>query len=406
MQLVEQHVIGKSHPFFDEIDREAFASKNLYNLVNYEIRQHFFATGEWLRYEQLASLLKSTEAYKSLPAKVSQWVIKLLDKNWTSFFAAHREYKENPSKFLGRPALPKYKDKKGGRNILVYTVQALSRPLLRIGQLRMSGLSFILRSKQKGETIDQVRIVPKKTHYVIEVVYSVQEKQAVVDTSAGSVPLYAGIDIGLDNLAVIASNKQGFQPLVVNGCPLKSINQFYNKRKAELQSLLGSSQATSHRIDRLTDKHNRKINHYLHVASRQIIDTVVKEGIGTLVIGKNEQWKQNIEIGKRNNQNFVSIPHARFIDMLTYKAQLVGIKVILTEESYTSKTSFLDNEPIQKHETYLGKRVMRGLFRTAKNIFINADLNAAYNIIRKVAPSAFAKGVEGVVVRPLPLGTN
>lgn len=126
---------------------------------------------------------------------------------------------------------------------------------------------------------------------------------------------------------------------------------------------------------------------------------LVNEGIGTLVIGKNPEWKQEVNMGSRNNQNFVQIPHARFIQMLSYKAQLVGIRVLITEESYTSKCSFLDSEPIGKHERYMGKRVKRGLFRSAMGHYINADVNGAYNIIRKVAPKIF-KGVEGIVVHP------
>ena len=139
----------------------------------------------------------------------------------------------------------------------------------------------------------------------------------------------------------------------------------------------------------------------MHVASFNIIDHLVKEQIGTLVIGKNKNWKQEINIGSRNNQNFVSIPHARFVDMLKYKAELQGIQVYTTKEGYTSKCSFLDLEPIEKHETYVGQRIKRGLFRSKEGILINADINGSCNIIRKVAPNAFADGVEGAVVRPL-----
>ena len=154
-------------------------------------------------------------------------------------------------------------------------------------------------------------------------------------------------------------------PRLVNGRPVKSINQFYNKQRSDLQSRLPKEQYTSNRLERLTTKRTRKIDHYLHTASKRIIDLLIQERIGTLVIGKNANWKQEVNIGKRNNQNFVNIPHARFIDMLTYKATLVGIAVVITEESYTSKCSFLDMEPIKKHEVYVGKRVKRGLFRSA-----------------------------------------
>jgi putative transposase len=180
------------------------------------------------------------------------------------------------------------------------------------------------------------------------------------------------------------------------------MNQYYNKRKAELQSILKDTRFTA-RMERMTTKRTRRIDHYLHTVSRQIIDLLIAEGIGTLVIGKNPNWKQEVNIGKRNNQNFVSIPHARFIEMLAYKAKLLGIGVMLTEESYTSKCSFLDNEPIGKHEVYAGKRVHRGLFRTADGLCFHADVNGSYNILRKVAPDAFGQGSRGCVVHPVRL---
>jgi putative transposase len=189
----------------------------------------------------------------------------------------------------------------------------------------------------------------------------------------------------------------------MNGRPVKSVNQYYNKKRARLQSTLKGNRKTSNNLEKLTNKRTRKIDAYLHTASRRIIDLLVSEGIGTLVIGKNEQWKQETNMGKRNNQNFVSVPHARFIDLLTYKAELVGIRVVLTEESYTSKCSFLDDEEIGKHEHYEGKRIKRGLFRSQFGRLINADVNGAYNIIRKVAPGAFVQGSRGCVVHPVPL---
>jgi len=154
-------------------------------------------------------------------------------------------------------------------------------------------------------------------------------------------------------------------------------------------------------IDEAAFKSKNLYNAALYLV-RQIINLMVREGIGTLVIGKNPEWKQEVELGKRNNQNFVQIPHARFIDMLSYKARLVGIRVIIVEESYTSKCSFLDREPVKKHKRFVGKRVKRGLFQAANGRYINADVNGAYNIMRKVAPDVFGdKGVEDFVVHPV-----
>lgn len=209
----------------------------------------------------------------------------------------------------------------------------------------------------------------------------------------------AGIDIGLDNLAAITSNQKDFKPVLINGRPLKSINQYYNKKRAKLMSFIGGK-GTSKGIEKLTHKRNCMVENYLHQSSRYIIDLLVKQKIGTLIIGKNDGWKQDINIGKRNNQNFVSIPHAQFIHQLQYKGELAGIEVIVNEESYTSKCSFLDEEPIKKHKKYLGRRIKRGLFKSKNGTKINADINGSANIIRKVIPNAFANGIEGIVVFP------
>jgi putative transposase len=206
--------------------------------------------------------------------------------------------------------------------------------------------------------------------------------------------------VGLNNLAAITSSKPGFVPVLVNGRPLKHSNQFSNKRKAQLQAKLGRK-GTTRLMERITNRRNRQITHYLHTHSRRIIDLLVREGIGALIIGKNDGWKQQISIGRRNNQNFVQVPHPRFIQMLQYKAELVGIEVRTINESHTSKCSFLDAEPIGHRERYVGKRVTRGMFRTAGGRRINADVNGAYNIIRKAIPNAFGNGIGGVVVHPV-----
>jgi IS605 OrfB family transposase len=395
MQLVEQHVIDKNDPRYSVIDEAAFKSKNLYNAALYEIRQSFIHEKKYLNYNEVQRRMQSHEAYKALPAKVSQQVLMVLDRNWKSFFEALEAYNEDPSKFLGRPKLPKYKHKTEGRNILVYTIQAISRGKkgLQRGMIKPSMLPIEVQTKHKD--IDQVRIVPRKGFYVVEVVYEQEVKQAEVNPA-----YYAGIDLGMNNLVALTSNKPHFKSILVNGRPVKSVNQFYNKRKADLQKQLGHT-GTTKRMERMTNKRNRRIDNYMHTASKRIIDVLVKEGIGVLCIGKNDAWKQEANMGKRTNQNFVQIPHARFISMLTYKAELVGITVKITEESYTSKASLLDLDPLpvrkngdEKH-TFSGKRVKRGLYRASDGRKINADINGSGNIIRKVAPDAFGlKAVE------------
>jgi len=325
MQLVEQHVICHSDSRFAVIDAAAFAAKNLYNLALYEVRQAFIFEHRYLGSAALFHLIKHTDAYTALPRKVSNDILRQLDKNWRAFFAACKAYRENPAAFVGRPKLPKYKDKTTGRFLLIYDKQAISRTALRRGILTPSGLAIEIQTAQLH--IKQARIVPRAGFYVVEVVY-----EQPVHPLQGNPALHAAIDMGVDTLAAITSNKQGFVPRLVNGRPIKSTNQFYNKRRAELQAAVGTT-GTTQRMERLTIKRTRRINHYLHAASKTIIALLVSEGIGTLVLGKNPLWKQEVDLGRVNNQHFVQLPHARFIDLLSYKAKLVGMQVIVQEES-------------------------------------------------------------------------
>ncbi len=404
MQLVEQHVIDRKDPRYSVIDEAAFKSKNLYNAANYEMRQTYIFEGRSLSYNEMDKRMQQHEAYQALPAKVAQQVLMQLDKAWTSFFEARQAYEQDPSRFTGRPCLPKYKHKVEGRNILVYTVQALSKPGVRDGLIRPSGLPITVETEHT--VVDQVRIVPRHGHYVVEVIYTKAPIQAKVDPS-----FCVGIDLGVTNLAAIASNREGFVPRLVNGRPLKAWNQWYNKRMKALKKQLPKEdrERVTRQMERITNTRNRRIHHYLHTASKRIIDFLVANGIGTIIIGKNPLWKQEASMGRRNNQNFVSIPHARFIDMLAYKAALVGIQVEVREESYTSKASFLDLDPIPDYRpnddtehVFSGKRIGRRkrLYRTKDGRKICADINGAYNILRKSRPDAFseAKGIAAYVV--------
>jgi putative transposase len=253
----------------------------LYNAANYLVRQSFIHQGKYLGYAEVFHLIKHCDAYQALPRKVSNDVLRLLDKNWRSFFKAMEAWKHDPSKFQGRPKLPKYKDKTKGRNILTYDIQAISKTGLKQGVIVPSQLGISIPTKHTQ--VKQVRIVPRSGFYVVEVVYERAPVPTVVDPS-----LYAGIDIGLNNLATLTSNKRGFVPRIINGRPVKSINQWYNKERARLQShLVKDKRYTSKHLERLTTKRTRKIDHYLHSASRRIIDLLVSEGIGHLVIGNN-----------------------------------------------------------------------------------------------------------------------
>ena len=400
MLLAERHLITKSNPYWDDMDSNSFRGKNLYNATLYIIRQHFFETSRLLSFKAVYHQVKSDypQDYTALPRKVSNQVLKQVYGDWITYFKALKTYKKNPIGFTGKPRFPGYKDKQAGRNTLVYEKGAISKKALNRGIIKVSGLAFqttINTEKVTRETIKEVRIVPQSSFYVLEVVYEREEDEPIASEHVASV------DMGVNNLAAITSNKPGLRPFLVNGRPVKSVNQYYNKKKAKLQSLLQQGQHSSAAMVRLTHKRNLKVNDYLHKASRLIVDWCKHNQIGMLVIGKNGGWKQTVDMGKRNNQNFVQIPHARFIEMLEYKAKLAGIRTIVIEESYTSKCSFLDLETIEKHVTYAGQRIKRGLFRASNGQFINADVNGSYNILRKAVPNAFVNGIEAVAVQPL-----
>jgi putative transposase len=408
MQLVEKHIIQRTDPSYAIIDAACFASKNLYNVALYEIRQAFIQHGEYLNYSVMDKRMQNHEAYKALPAKVAQQVLILLERNWKSFFEANAAYKQDPSRFRRRPQLPKYKHKTEGRNVLVYTMQAVSRGKRTLQRriIQPSGLPMQVKTQQDPSRITQVRIIPKPGFFVVEVIYEQEPQPTAVDPH-----LIAGIDPGLNNVVALTSNKLGFVPVVVNGRGIKSTHQFYNKRRAQLQKSLGYPGSTP-RMEKLTNKRNRRIDHDLHTISRFIVEVLVAEGIGTLVIGRNEGWKQEINLGSRTNQNFVQVPHARLIQMLTYKAEQRGIRVLITEESYTSKASFLDRDPLPAYHkgdttshVFSGKRIERGLYQARDGRLINADCNGSANIVRKVAPDAFgSEGVEdGKNSFPLPV---
>src|SRR5437667_2257955 len=327
MQLVEQHVLSTRDPRFQSIDEMAFASKNLWNLANYYVRQSFIFEHTYLNNTAVYHLVKSSDAYKALPRKVSNQVLIQLDAAWTAFFEEVEAYREHPERFTGRPKLPKDKHQPQGRNLLVFERGPIWKAHLAHLEITVSQLGWLVETKQNPKHIKQVRIVPKADHYVVEVVYQVEAKPAQVDKD-----LFVALDPGVNVLAALTSNKPGFSPRLVPGGPLKAMNQLYNQQREHEQKQLAKGKEqrfTSRRLDRITTKRNRRVMHYLHTASRRIIDLLGEEGIGTLLIGKNPFCKQEVELCRQHNQEFVQTPHAKFINMLTYKAELAAITAML-----------------------------------------------------------------------------
>lgn len=384
---VEKHVIKSSNPFFEMLDRFCFLSKNLYNHANFIIRNEMISNGRWIRYEDLDKLLKQDNEfpdYRLMPCSVAaQQTLRSIDAVWKAYFRATEDYEKHPDKYLGAPKFPKYKDKHKGRHPIYLTNQACV--LKDDGTISFprcfKGFKVVPKFIHDSNFVkfNQCRIVHKGNHVVIELVYEIKVNDLKKDNQR-----YLGVDLGLDNLAAI-SNNVGLPFYLIDGKGLKSMNRHWNKSVSIAKSKLmkGGSSYTSNRIQKMTYKRNRRVDDYLHKASRWIVDFADRNNINTIVVGKNKNWKQKSNLGARNNQKFVQIPHARFIEMIIYKAEEFGIAVKCVEESYTSKTSFIDSEDPIKLSAYQGTRKYRGLFQTRQGYLINADSNGALQIIKK-----------------------
>jgi len=390
MQVTEQIQL-KPSPALSALCHKA---KNLYNAANFQYRQFFFNLDEFINYYDLYVILNKSHAYKSLPAQTSEQIMKLAMKNWKAYWMALKAYKIDPSKFLGRPKMPNYKPK-DGESICIFTNQNVS---IKNGYLQFPKSCYLPPIKTRIPKFNQIRIIPHQTYYMMEIVYEKEERNLGLNTNR-----IIGIDLGVENLVTIANNF-GNVPMLVKGGMIKSVNQYYNKIRAEYQSKYteGDHYIETKHMARVTRNRINAIHDYFHKLSHWLLEYCKSNDCGTIVIGYNPLWKQESNIGKCNNQNFVSIPFAKLIAMIQYKATLVGITVVLKGEAYTSKCSFLDSEEMCHHEVYLGKRVKRGLFRSKEGILINADVNAALNHIRHAIPNAFTvDGIVGVVLIPV-----
>lgn len=404
VQQVEKHVINKNHPYYAMFCEFTHQSKNLYNHANYLVRKEFVESGKWLRYHALCKLLRHDidyPDYADMPAAQSaQQTLRLLDANWKSFFKSVKDWSKNKDKYSGRPKLPKYKPKDGQMVVFVTNQQVKQKGDSLTFPKSFHGFTIKPRcvNLSNFEKLNQVRIVPRNQIFCVEIVYSI----TINDTPLQDNGRIMSIDLGLDNLATIVTNT-GLKPIIVNGKGLKSHNQYYNKKMAHYQRIAKqmNNKNYTNRLHQLTRKRNFKIEDALHKISRFIVDTALANQITTIVMGNNKGWKQSISLGRQINQAFVIIPHQKLIDKIRYKAELHGIRVIITEESYTSGTSFLDGESPTKDMYDKKRRIYRGLFRSNQGALINADVNAGYQILKKVFPNEFSDGIEGAVFHPV-----
>lgn len=360
-------------------------SNNLYNQALYLFRQALKNENRWLWYADMDKLMKEAHNlegainYRLLKAQVSQQILKVLDRNVKAYCKAIKDFKAHPSKYKAMPQLPSFR-KRGSLFNLYYTNQSAS---IKDGKIRLAKDLMVPipqwnKYKERIQDFQQVRILPYGKKLKVEIVYRYEVKDADLDKSK-----YASIDLGIDNLATMITDKGSF---LYSGKFLKSYNRNFNRQLARLQSIKdkqGIKKATK-RIQGIYEKRDRYFEDAFHKYSRMIVNHLIENRIGNLVVGYNTGWKQSVNIGKRNNQKFVQIPFARLASYLKYKCEMAGIRFVENEESYTSKCDALAMEEIRKHESYLGKRVKRGLFRSSTGKYINADVNGAVNILRKV----------------------
>jgi putative transposase len=407
-------LIKPNHPDYDVLVTQSINTRRLYNSLNAVARESFsyrkdnnsdthisknLGLLDWVQsnpnlaltygYERNRRTIE-TEQSISLPQKIAQRVGVSVANAWKSYYALRKiNSQANP---------PRFKQKYG---LVEYTKQAISRNKSKTGFIIPSGWSHGVRLPQHldSRTIQSARLLHSHGKvFKLEVIYLKKEPRSVSETG-----LTAGIDLGIDTLAMVAFSDTSIRPLRVDGRHIKSINAYYNKQIAALTSKydkevnniriknpeLDVFKIRSHRIATLWAKRNRKINHLLHTASATIINNLSRTGVDTLVIGWSTGFKQGMAMGKRNNQNFAYLPLAKLRDMLKYKAEQAGLRVLNQEESYTSKSSFLDNDPLPVYgETdekpkFSGRRFTRGQYRSSDGSVIHADINGALNIIRK-----------------------
>lgn len=378
----DKNIVHRTRVYYvtpsQELINEARLSNNLYNQALYILRQAFtnkedipskFDLNKILLYKEY-----ECEEYDNIHKMVAanaQAICHLAAQNFKSFLMSLRAFKKNKSGFTGVPKIPSY-NKKEQEFMIILNYQQCA---VKDGMMRFPGKLNLDKIYVGDLDIAHVRIFPGKKKYKVEVVYKIE---SLPKKTKGNI---AGIDLGLDNLATVAINKRGIRPLLINGRSLKSMNLYFNNKRDKVQSELKkcNDRYMSHKLETLYRKRNNHFNTYMHKASKEIIDYCLEHNVKQIIIGHNKLQKQESKL-----KNFVAIPTFRLIELIKYKAEYQGIEVIETEESYTSITSYLDKEDPIKDNANKARRIHRGLFKSNKNKIINADVNSAYQIMKKV----------------------
>ena len=387
---LKQQVKYLSKKEFRNLKYLSHIAKNLTNEAIYNIRQYYFNNKKYLSYNENYKILKNSENYKKLNSNMAQQILKEVDGSFKSFFgllklAKNGQYDNKKIK------LPKYLAKDGFTTLVIGFVRLkdgmLIIPYSNSFRKTHEEITIKLSPILKGKKIKEIRIIPKQhsRYFEIQYTYEVEEVQRELNKENG-----LGIDLGIDNLCTCVSNNG--KSFIIDGRKLKSINQYYNKINAKLQSIKDKQkiERTTLRQKRIARRRNNRIEDYLSKAARIIISYCLNNDIGKIVLGYNEDFQRNSNIGSINNQNFVNIPYRKLRDKLTYLCKLYRIEFKLQEESYTSKASFFDGDiiPVYDKENlqeykFSGKRIKRGLYQTSRGYQLNADCNGALNILRK-----------------------
>ncbi len=418
MYKTERILVKPNNERHQSVHRLCLHSAKIYNQGLYYLRQAFF-NHEKLSWAQVDKLLKCkhSELYNKIPNAISQQILKKLGTDFQSFWQAHKAYNKQPERFKAKPKIPHYVKHKGAKTA-IQSAQAISivdgqlqfPKKLGLAPLTIKCCNFqAALAKKETAIVKEIRYVPHGSCYWIEIIYDEDKTLNENELNKRKIKLNPNnvfsIDLGINNLVTLVSNKADFQPLLFSGKPVKSLNQRFNKQKAELQNK-GHKQLINH----LAVKRFCQINDYFHKVSHKLIQLCLEHDVGKIVIGKNKDWKQSVNIGKANNQKFVSIPYQSLIDKITYKAQAYGIEVIEQEESYTSKADSLALDTLPKYKkdkkvkpVFSGKRKKRGLYQSSIGKLLNADVNGAINILRKVIGDDFVKSLadKGAVFAPM-----
>lgn len=388
---VKQKVKHLSKEEYSILRELCHTAKNLANEAIYNVRQYYFTEGEYLKYEKNYALLKDSPNYKMLNSNMAQQILKEVDGSFKSFFGLLKLAKKGKYSFRDCK-LPHYLPKDGFVTLVIGFVRLnenrLILPYSQMYKKTHKSVEIKIPPILAGKRVKEIRIIPKSGARFFEIQYTYEAECIQRNLNKNNA---LALDLGVNNL-VTAVSSEG-RSFIIDGRKLKSVNQWFNKENARLQGIKdrqGDKRRTTNRQKILADKRNRQVNDYMSKTAKKIINYCIAHNIGTLVVGYNETFQRNTDIGKQNNQNFVNIPYGKLRSKLEYLCELNGIAFVKQEESYTSKASFWDKDVIPVYNAdnpqkyyFSGKRIQRGLYKTSDGMLLNADVNGALNILRK-----------------------